>query len=125
MFPNCLELDDLEIMRKREDDLTKIYKFTGKAFGAAFLIGFAYVFMLRRGSMPYFKDFIKHGILCTAGTFLSAELSDKLAAELYYNRIMMQIVDKYNFTPEEVMDLQRNLNQYYISKDRESDLKRV
>jgi hypothetical protein len=38
---------------------------------------------------------------------------------------MMNLVEKYNFTPEEVMDLQRNLNQYYIQKDRESDLKRL
>ena len=32
------------------------------------------------------------------------------------------MADKYNFTAEEVMDLQRNLNQYYIQKDREADL---
>ena len=43
----------------------------------------------------------------------------------YYNRIIMSLVDKYNFNPEEVMDLQRNLNQYYIAKDRETDLKRL
>ena len=35
------------------------------------------------------------------------------------------MADKYNFTPEEVMDLQRNLNQYYIQKERDNDLKRV
>ena len=56
------------------------------------------------------------------GTYLSAMLSEKVAAELYYNKLLIQLADKYNFTPEEVMDLQRNLNQYYIKKDRESDI---
>ena len=51
------------------------------------------------------KDFVKHFILCAAGQFVVSEMSDKLAAELYYNKIMYQLVDKYNFTPEEVMDL--------------------
>ena len=114
MFPNCLELDDMEILRKREEDLSKIHKFSGQAFLASYLIGATYVFAIRRGHFPYMKQIVTGAILGTAGTFIAAELSDKLAAELYYNRILMQLVDKYNFTPEEVMDLQRNLNQYYI-----------
>ena len=63
-------------------------------------------------------------ILGSAGAFTSAYLAEKIAAETYYNQIMIQLSDKYNFTPEEVMDLQRNLNQFYIQRDREQDLNR-
>jgi hypothetical protein len=50
-------------------------------------------------------------------------VTEKIAAELYYNRILLDLADKYNFTPEEVVDLQRNLNEYYIMREREEDLK--
>ena len=53
---------------------------------------------------------------------MSALLAERVASEMYYNKLLIQLSDKYNFTPEEVMDLQRNLNQYYIKKDREYDL---
>ena len=76
------------------------------------------------GRMPYFRTVIKHTILGTTGTFCSGLACEKIAAEMYYNRILISLSDKYNFTPEEVMDLQRNLNQYYIKKDRETDLNR-
>ena len=125
MFPNCLELDDMNILAKREEDLSKIYKFSAQAFFATYMVIFAGHSLFRKGSMPYMRDFAKHGILSIAGTFASAEMADKIAAEGYYNTVLMQLVEKYNFTPEEVMDLQRNLNQYYIQKDRESDLKRL
>merc|ERR1712078_508218 len=105
MFPNCLELDDMELLRTREEDLSKIHKFAGQAFLASYLVGFTYVFAIRRGHFPYMKQFVSNIILGTAGTFIAAEVADKVAAELYYNRILMQLVDKYNFTPEEVMDL--------------------
>lgn len=65
---------------------------------------------------------MKHIVLSVGGTFITAMVAERLASELYYNKVLIQMSDKYNFTPEEVMDLQRNLNQYYIQKDRESDL---
>lgn len=74
--------------------------------------------------MPYFKQVAKHAVLGVGGTFMAARLGEKVAAEMYYNRVLIGLADKYNFTPEEVMDLQRNLNQYYIQKDREADLSR-
>ena len=79
---------------------------------------------LRVGSLPYFKDMVMHGILGISGTFGTGYMVEKVAAEFYYNQVMIQMADKYNFTPEEVMDLQRNLNQYYIKKDREADMAR-
>ena len=63
-----------------------------------------------------------HSILCIGGSFCSAYMAEKIASETYYNTVLINMSDKYNFTPEEVMDLQRNLNQYYIKKDREADL---
>jgi hypothetical protein len=59
----------------------------------------------RRGSMPYMRDVMKHMILGIGGTFLFARGAEKIAAEMYYNKILIQLADKYNFTPEEVMDL--------------------
>jgi len=38
-------------------------------------------------------------------TFVAARLAEKVAAEYYYNKILISLSDKYNFTPEEVMDL--------------------
>lgn len=67
---------------------------------------------------------MKHTVLSISGTFVTALGAERLASELYYNRLLIQLSDKYNFTPEEVLDLQRNLNQYYIKKDREQDLSR-
>ena len=69
---------------------------------------------MRKGTMPYFKDIMMQGTLCVAGSFLAANMAEKVSAEMFYNRVMIQMADKYNFTAEEVMDLQRNLNQYYI-----------
>ena len=64
-----------------------------------------------------------HSILAGTGTFCAGLLTEKVAAEFYYNKLLISLADKYNFSPEEVMDLQRNLNQYYIKKDRDTDLK--
>ena len=75
-----------------------------------------------KGRLPFFRTFTKHTILAGAGTYCAAMATEKIAAELYYNKLLIQLADKYNFTPEEVMDLQRNLNQYYIKKDREADI---
>ena len=72
-----------------------------------------------------FRSVVKHSILSVAGTFVAALTAERLASELYYNKLLIQLSDKYNFTPEEVLDLQRNLNQYYIKKDRDQDLSRT
>ena len=67
---------------------------------------------------------MKHSVLALSATFGVALGSERLASELYYNKLLIQLSDKYNFTPEEVLDLQRNLNQYYIKKDRDQDISR-
>ena len=124
LYPNCIEPKDMETLAKREDELSLIYRYSGRGFLGMYALAVAGHFLIRKGTMPYFKDVIMHSILGISGTFVSAYLVEKVAAEFYYNQVMIQLADKYNFTPEEVMDLQRNLNQYYIQRDREADLKR-
>jgi len=108
-------------MAQRETELTKIYKYSGYGFLGTYALASA-ASIIMKGRMPYFRTAFKHFTLAGCGTFCAALGGEKLAAELYYNRVMISLADKYNFTPEEVMDLQRNLNAYYIKKDRESDL---
>ena len=67
-----------------------------------------------KGRLPFFRTAFKHFTLAGCGTFCAAFAGEKVAAEMYYNKVLISLADKYNFTPEEVMDLQRNLNQYYI-----------
>ena len=61
------------------------------------------IMMKRR--LPYFRQVMKHTMLASAGTFCAGLAAEKVAAELYYNKLMISLADKYNFTPEEVMDL--------------------
>ena len=58
----------------------------------------------------FFRDFVRHSFLCVGGSFVSAKLTEKVMAETVYNQILIDMANKYNFTPEEVLDLQRNLN---------------
>lgn len=124
LFPNCLDAGDTDLLARRETELSYIYRTSGRTFFFAYGLGAIGYFALRKGTMPYFRDMVKHSILCVGGTFMAARVGEKVAAEMYYNKVLINLADKYNFTPEEVMDLQRNLNQYYIKKDREADLSR-
>lgn len=123
LFPNCLEARDVELLARRDSELTKFYQYGGYTFFGAYALA-AFGSTLMRGRLPFFRTAMKHTILSFCGTYCTALATEKLAAELYYNRLLIQLADQYNFTPEEVMDLQRNLNQYYIKKDREADLAR-
>ena len=121
LFPNALESRDVELLARRDTELTKIYQWGGYGFFAAYAMA-SFGSIIMKGRLPFFRQVIKHSILATSGTFCSALGAEKIAAELHYNKLLIQLADKYNFTPEEVMDLQRNLNQYYIKKEREADL---
>ena len=114
----------MDLLAKREQELDMIFKYSARGFLALYCVGFAAHFALRKGTMPYFKDVMAHGVLAIGGTFITGYGPEKVASEFYYNHVMISLADKYNFTPEEVMDLQRNLNQYYIKRDREADLNR-
>mmetsp|Transcript_11648 Transcript_11648/g.8507 ORF Transcript_11648/g.8507 Transcript_11648/m.8507 type:complete len:115 (+) Transcript_11648:125-469(+) len=111
----------MELLSQRDTELTKIYRYSGRGFFFAYMAG-VLGFYVMRGRTPYFRDVVKHSVLSVSGMFGVALMSEKVAAEMYYNKLLIQLADKYNFKPEEVMELQRNLNQYYIKKDREADL---
>ena len=123
LFPNCLEPQDMDLLAQRDRELTKIYQYSAYGFAGAYAFCGLFATMMT-GRLPYFKTVVKHTILGATGTLCSGLACEKIAAEMYYNRILISLSDKYNFTPEEVMDLQRNLNQYYIKKDRETDINR-
>jgi hypothetical protein len=109
LFPNCLEPRDSDLLAQRDRELTKIYQYGGYSFFAGYAIA-SVGSIIMKGRMPFFRNVVKHSILAGTGTFCAALGTEKIAAEMYYNRLLIQLADKYNFTPEEVMDLQRNLN---------------
>lgn len=90
----------------------------------SYVVGAIGFYFYRGRGTPYFKNVVKHTVLSSGGAFVSALAAERIASEFYYNKVLIQLSDKYNFTPEEVLDLQRNLNMYYIKKDREQDLTR-
>lgn len=101
---------DMETLNKREEELSKIYQYTGRGFFISYVLGVTAFYALRGRSIPYFRDVAKHTFLAVSGTFVAALSAERLASEMYYNKALIQMADKYNFTPEEVLDLQRNLN---------------
>ena len=57
LYPNCLEVKDMDILAKREDELQRIYSYTGKAFCTMYFLGCCANFA-RKGRAPYFKEVI-------------------------------------------------------------------
>ena len=100
----------MELLAKRETELTKIYQYSGYAFFLSYVVGVTAYYLMRGKSLPFFRNMVKHTILSLSGTLAAALGCERLASELYYNKLLIQLSDKYNFTPEEVLDLQRNLN---------------
>ena len=101
LFPNCLDPADVDAMALREKELTKIYVYSGRGFFASYALASLGSCMMR-GRLPFFSQVMKHSILAGTGTFVAAALGEKVGAELYYNKLLIQLADKYNFTPEEV-----------------------
>ena len=89
LYPNCLEEKDMELLATRENELSNIYSYTGKGFVALYFAGVFLNFAVRKGSLPYFKDIIQHTILGVGGAFTTAYLTEKIAAEMYYNQVMI------------------------------------
>ena len=88
LFPNCLDPRDMDLLAKREDELSKIYKYTGRTFFATYVLGVA-GYYFTRGRTPYFKDVAKHSVLSIGGMFGSALLAEKMASEVYYNKLLI------------------------------------
>ena len=85
LYPNCIEVGDMELLAKRETELNMIYKYSARGFLALYLLGVCGYQVIRKGSTPYFRDVIMHGILGVGGAFTIGYFSEKIASELYYN----------------------------------------
>ena len=94
----------MDLMAQRDKELVNIFQYGGYAFFGCYALA-SFGSILMKGRLPYFRTFTKHSILAGCGTYCSAMLSEKIAAEVWYNKLLIQLADKYNFTPEEVMDL--------------------
>ena len=104
IFPSCIEVRDMDLLSQREKELSKIYRYSGWSFAGVYgMCALGSIAM--SGRLPYFRKFLTHTTLAMAGTYGSAHVGEWVAAERYYNKLLIQLADKYNFTPEEVMDL--------------------
>jgi len=79
----------MELMAKRENELSKIFKYSGQGFFATYLIGLTGMYFLRGKGLPYFRNVVKHTILCVGGTFSAAFGGERLASEMYYNKLLI------------------------------------
>ena len=79
----------MEVLAVRESELNTIYKYSGQGFLATYALGFAGLHAIRRGRLPFFRDVIKHSILGVGGTFVFARTAEKIAAEMYYNKVLI------------------------------------
>ena len=94
----------MDLLAQRDQELTKIYQYSGYSFLGAYALASAFGIIMK-GRLPFFRTAFKHFTLAGTGTFCEALGGEKIAAELYYNKVLISLADKYNFTPEEVMDL--------------------
>ena len=89
LFPNCLDPRDMDLLSKRELELSKIYTYSGRGFFFSYLLGVTGYYIFRGRSTPYFRNVMKHTVLCVGGTFASALGAERLASELYYNKLLI------------------------------------
>ena len=85
LYPNCIELKDMDMLAKRETELAAIYKYSARGFLGLYFVGAMGYFVIRKGTMPYFKDVSMHLILGCFGAFMTGYFSEKIASEMYYN----------------------------------------
>ena len=58
LYPNCIDVKDMEMLAKRENELSMIYTYSARGFLALYCLGFVGHFALRKGTSPYFKDVV-------------------------------------------------------------------
>ena len=84
IFPAVIEPWDLDMLAQRDRELTKIYQYSGWSFAGMYLAA-ALGTVAMRGRLPFFRKFVTHTCLAGAGTYISAHIGEKIAAELWYN----------------------------------------
>lgn len=80
---------DMELLAKRENELTKIYTYAGRGFFFTYLVCLTGNMILRGKSLPYFKSVVKHTVLCVGGTFTAGLGAERIASEMYYNKLLL------------------------------------
>jgi hypothetical protein len=88
LFPNCLESRDVELLARRDKELTNIYRYGAYGFLGTYALA-AVGSTIMRGRLPFMRVVVKHTILAGTGTFCSGLLCEKMAAELHYNKLMI------------------------------------
>ena len=78
----------MDLMAQRDKELTNIFRYGGYSFLGCY--GLASIgSILMKGRLPFFRTFTKHSILAGCGTYVSAMLSEKIAAEIFYNKLLI------------------------------------
>jgi hypothetical protein len=105
LFPHCLDQNDMELIKSKEKELKVINYYSRTGFIVAYIAGMGGYLLTRGRSGISVKNIMKHSILALSGTFLTAISAERLAKEIYYNNVLIQLSNKYNFTPEDLDDL--------------------
>lgn len=76
-------------MSRREEELSKIYRYAGRGFFMSYVLGVTGLYVFRGKGTPYFKNIVKHVVLCVGGSFTAALGAERLASEFYYNKLLI------------------------------------
>ena len=66
----------------------KLYRAGGYAFFGCYALA-ALGNTVMKGRLPFFRTAAKHSILAVCGTYCMALATEKIAAELYYNKLLI------------------------------------
>ena len=79
----------MDLLSKRERELTTIRVYSAYGFAALYTLSVIGHYGMRVGAIPYFKDVIMHTVLGVTGTYVAHQSTEKVAAELYYNQVLI------------------------------------
>ena len=90
LYPMVIEPRDMDLMVQRDNELMHIYRYSGWAFFGTYC-GVSLFKMIGRGrlQLPYMKTFVRHTCIIFPGTLCFALGCEKIAAELYYNNMLI------------------------------------
>lgn len=71
-----------------------------------------------KGKPVYFRNWIGLILGFGLGSMITYHLADRLAADLYYNRVLIDMANRYNITRQEVISLQTALNKHHLEHER-------
>ncbi len=89
---------------------------SARGFQALYAGGVLFRYM--RGSGFYFRTWTSLGVGLVLGTIATYHISERIACDLYYNRILLEMANRYNISRAEIIKLQTSLNKHYIQEER-------